>query len=785
MYRVAIIQNESEMLRSGYTNVILKLKAIPELSHYTFELFNVVNIRKLFQVGEYHLENFDSLIITTNATSDKTVLTTLREKKEIISNFISSGKGIFIASQKKLSTKNYQPDKDEGKTIFLPELYEFYTVERPKEEKDSGEGKISIYNNEENILLQFPKIITVERTTEHCKKNEFRQHFYRSRIIPKTNGAYQPIFVDTSYDNVNCRNLLMVNLVPQNRERIVISTIAIDWEFHEDLLTNLIIYITEGLPKVAFIDSAKKKQGDFDFLISSVKLSKIPYVVYDDIKNIKEELFNIHNSYIFSPKWEEADIGNFLKTINSHNNILHNKKSYIKVYYFKKINNFLTLTLYSNFSTIDLLIDNSILWIKSKFSGGMWEGSFWTSYDIITMLHDIGIDIKSYIIPILNDIKEHYKDYSYDGVLGATCGLFELIFLFNKHYPEELKKEGFTDNDVIEIFKWIFEKFDSQSLYDKQTMILTFNKYSKELFDNDNFIKYKEQYHKMFDYVSNWENTKEDQYAEIDICRNISLCIVYEKDNDINKLLSILAKKQEPSGRWTNTGRTAHVLIFLLKNYSYLINNFCIGVNIDDLIYNGIFYLRSKYDWKKTNWDDDIQATVRAIYAIGLYNKLFKYSTQDFFSILEIESDKIYSATVTHNVSESMRKLRHQLNEMLEQNELCANANVKSQKEIEELKKEIGEYEFFENFNIKEVKIAITIATITSSLLFIFIIYLVTKYHVNVIEEISKLDIISITVSVLCLVISIIVQNTIVKSDLIERKKIKQEKLIKKENKYG
>ena len=111
MYRVAVIQNESEMLRSGFTNVIPKLNGIKRLSQYSFELFNVVNILKLFQEGDSHLKHFDSLIITTNATSDKTVLTILQENKNFIVEFIASGKGIFIASQKKLSTSNFDPTR--------------------------------------------------------------------------------------------------------------------------------------------------------------------------------------------------------------------------------------------------------------------------------------------------------------------------------------------------------------------------------------------------------------------------------------------------------------------------------------------------------------------------------------------------------------------------------------------------------------------------------------------------------------------------------------------------
>lgn len=785
MYRVAIIQNESEMLRSGYANIILKLNRVERLSRYSFELFNVVNIQNLFTSGDNHLKNFDSLIITTNATSDKFVLTVLQQNKKSIEEFVSCGKGIFISSQKKLSTANFNPKGDEGKTKFLPDLYEFYTVERPKIEKDSGEGQISIYNNEDHILLQYPKKVTAEKTKEHCENNEFKKHLYRSHVIPNTNSSYIPIFVDTSYEEVPSRSLMMVNLVPHNSERIVISTIAIDWEFHENLLTNLISYITEGLPKVAFIGNANVKHGDFDFLLTSARLSKIAHETYDDVTTIKKELFLIHNTYIFSSEWDEQYISTFLRNINSSGiNTPVGKKSYVRVYYFKKIDNILTLTQYSNFSTIDLMIDSSILWINSKFSGGMWGNSFWITHDILIMMHDIGIDIETYITPIIKDVRKHYIEFSYDGVIGATSGLLELFFLLDSKYKSELITEGITTNDLKGMLSWVIEKFNSQAVYDAQTVILTLNKYHTEIFTNNQYNIDIKKYSEMLNIVCGSfysKNADIEKYSEIDLCRYISICLICRnKEHEIVKLLGILKKNQAPNGKWTNTGRTAHVLVFLLKNFSKLIGITNADINIDDMIYNGILYLRAEYNWESSNWGNDLQATAKAIHAIGLYNKQNKYSTQDFFKTLEVESDKIYSATVIHNVSESMRLLRHQSNDMLLKIETLIATNLKNQNEIEAHKQNIEVFELYENETVKEVIRARTVATICATLLIAFVSYLAVKHPASVLQELSQIDIAGISLGfVLGLVLTSVAQKTVFKSDLINRNKLKKNKLKK------
>ncbi len=782
MYRIAVIQNESEMLRSGFTNVIPKLQSIRKMSQYSFELFNIVNLQKLFQKGDSHLGHYDSLIITTNATSE-TVLAILRNNKADIEEFISNGKGIFIASQKKISTSNYDSKKDNGKTLFLPDLYEYYTVERPKVEKDSGIGEISIATEDQHILLQYPAEVTAEMTQFHCENNEFKKHVYRSHIVPQRSGSFVPIFIDTSYENISSRNLIMVNLVPQNGERIVISTIAIDWEFHENLLLNIITYITEGLPKVAFIDNASIRHGDFDFLLTSAKLSKIAHKVYGHPENIKKELLNIHNTYIFSPDWNETDIGSFIRSlIEQLPNRNYGSKSYVRVYYFKQIENILTLTQYSNFSTIDLITDSAVLWVNSLFPGRMWNNSFWTTHDILFMFHDLGVNIQTYVAPILKDIKHHYLDYSYDGVTGATCGLLELLFLFERLCPEELEREGIGRHDFHEMVNWLIDKFNSQSIYDKQTVVMTFEKYHQRLLNSEGFDV--NRYAEMRSNVcSNLPSAAGDRSepSETDLCRKIGIFMLCDnRTADIVELVSLLKRLQTPAGKWTNTGRTAHVLVFLLNGLSALLEICGSEAGIDEMIYNGVLFLRSEYDWRKANWNDEIQSTAKALQAIGLYNIHYKYSTQDFFKTLEIESDKIYSATVIHNVSESMRKLRQQTNEMILTIEQQSEHVRAITQELERQKETIESNDQYEHEIARQLLRSRTAAIVSSSLLVTFVFYLALLYPDRVLQEIRTVDLKGIILGfVVALLLTNAAQRILGKNEVLKNYRAKKKKRIK------
>lgn len=781
MYRVAVIQNESEMMRSGYTNIIPKLRNIKRMSSYSFEMFNVVNIHELFHDGENQLSKFDSLFISTNATSDKAVLNVFRDNKKHIEDFINNGKGVFVSSQKKLSTDMLDLQKDNGKTQFLPDLYEFYTVVRPKVEKDSGQGVISVFekvvanklNNDQHILLQHPQFVTAEETMRHCEKNEFQRHFYRSHLIPQVPDSYSPILIDTSYEDVKFRNLLMANSISHNGERVVISTIVIDWEFHEDLLTNVICYITEGLPKVAFIEKAGVKNGDFDFLLTTATLSKVPYEIYNDVSRIKKELYDIHNTYIFSPDWKEHDVSEFISKIGyAENGTSLKKPPYRRVYYFKRTDNELTLNQYSNFSTIDFMIDRAVLWLGSKFENAMWGGSFWTTYDVLMMMVGIGVDIDSYIYPAINDIKKHYKEGSYDGVMGATCGLLELIIQIEKNCGIKI-----TDMEIKEILGWIAKKYSSQSNFDKQIAVLSMDKLKSEIINRKEFEFDENKFAEMKNDVCNVFHTDFfglDSYTEMDICKNISVCILCgNRDRELAGLLDYLWKSQSPDGKWTSTARTAHVLVFLLKNLDVLKNKSLNSINIDDMIYNGILYLRSQYNWKLGNWDNDILATAKATQAIGLYNDLYKYSTQDFFNTLDTESDKIYSASVIRNVSDGMRKMRLDLADKQDSIVKLKDKSVEYQSKLDEFSNAIENYKSQEEFYLKEGKRVRVIAITSAGLLIGLVFSLAVKYTDVLWKILGEIDsLLSIIIAfVITWALTNAVEKNIQKSNLDKKSK--------------
>lgn len=673
MYRVAIILNESELLRSGYANVAPKLRKLSRLSQYTFDSFTVVNIKSLFEDTENSLKDYDSLVITTNATSDVSVLEVLRKNRPQISDFLDDGKGIFIASQKKLSTVSKDKSLQGGMTEFLPPYYDFCTMERPKTEWDSGIGHINTDNSSQgHLLLEYPESVSARMVTNRCKKNEFRRHFYRSHLIPETVGAYQPLLTDNLTDKDNARMLLIASQSPQKQERVVISTIAIDWEFHEHLLTNILVYITEGSPQVAFIKKPGINDGDYEFLLSNALLSKVPHIVYNNIADIPAKLRTVHCTYIFSPGWPESDIFSFLRNSNKPVALgTQIEKTYRIVYYFQRHEDLLTMTQHSNCSTVDLIIDRSASWLKSKFDNRMWGRSFWITHDILFMGASLDINISEFIKPVLQDIQEHYRDGSYDGVMGATCGLLELILLLHKYDQSEYEASGFGEEATHQICNWILNNVSSQTIDDQRTALLALSRQKNELIrihgiDDKSMSSVLEGVLEGMLRDIDRVDMASEHITEVELCRFIEACLMHGQDSSgrISKLLHGLSNRQATSGAWSNIGRTAHVLVFLLDNLDSLkVATDSSGdmARCENMIYNGVLYLRTSYDWDNANWNDDLQATAKASHAIGLGNKKYEYSTQEFLDTLKGESETIQSANLIRTLGNRLNTARNQV----------------------------------------------------------------------------------------------------------------------------
>jgi hypothetical protein len=227
-----------------------------------------------------------------------------------------------------------------------------------------------------------------------------------------------------------------------------------------------------------------------------------------------------------------------------------------------------------------------------------------------------------------------------------------LLDLFESADSSLYCQSGFTKTSVTDVCAWISENISSQSSNDKQTAYLTLRQVKRPAFAEDKMQELAEDiYHDI-----KLSDLSEDDATELDVCRYIAICLECDSSNLklIRGMLANLRKRQSPEGGWSNIGRTAHVLVFLLEHLKQLPAGKDLhsdGPKCEDMIYKGILFLRANYNWNTGNWDGDLQATAKAAHAIGLYNQLFKYTTQEFLNTIERESARMQSGELIKELS--------------------------------------------------------------------------------------------------------------------------------------
>lgn len=616
------------MQHSGYVDSVPKYRELFDTKfEMAFNRFSSVNIKNLFQEGENYLLDYDCLVIGTNATSDGNVYKVLQaaKNKELLHSYIQAGKGLLICSQKKLIADCVVDDYNVRKTNFLPDDYEYNVISRPREES-SSDGTVEKvkdeYNDTQSVILNIPYVITDEVVKNHCETNDFQKHYYRDFINPKNESSYFPLLVDANHGE---RNMLMV-ASPRNNEHIVISTMALDWAGHYELLENILRYLISGIPNLAFMSKKIEDDDIIKSLVAEAQYSKISYEIYNGISEVEEsQTRQYHSIFVFSSMYTEDEVTCFWDTIKP-------APEYGKVFHFRQIkgkyDDEIVVVCYSKSKQIDAQRREVLTWLASLYDNKLWDNSFWKTYDVILTFTMLNTSIAPYIKGVFDDIQSHYKDGSYDGVLAPTCGLLEILKIISSN-EEYLCQAPASKTMLNYTVNWLTKKFEKTSNYNKKFILRAFYKSDlmcelKKFFANDDEA-FKSELHR----IVTEDTVSIQDKSEVDLILDIETSLIYQKysSRDSQKIkkkikdcVDVILSTQQQNGRWDNNlGKTSRILLFLLEFRSELSQITNISKSLD----LGVKALRKSY--LQNNWDENIVSTSVAIRVLSLCDKMYRY----------------------------------------------------------------------------------------------------------------------------------------------------------------
>jgi hypothetical protein len=121
-----------------------------------------------------------------------------------------------------------------------------------------------------------------------------------------------------------------------------------------------------------------------------------------------------------------------------------------------------------------------------------------------------------------------------------------------------------------------------------------------------------------------------------------ALCIIPESQTFtharilvyLQKIEAALVARQDPFGNLANVSETAEVTSILLEGYDARTRIDPNTSTVAQVLTGGIQALYSHFDPHTYAWGDDLNATAKAMYAIGAYDRRFNFAINDFFADL-------------------------------------------------------------------------------------------------------------------------------------------------------
>ncbi|MFO1255743.1 MAG: hypothetical protein U1E37_08770 [Sphingomonadaceae bacterium] len=640
MYKVAILQSDREAIRAGYVEIAPTLAEQAELLDYAFRVFDTSNLSDLFGETSNDLMQFDSLIIGTNATSEQPIIQALQKERGKLAEFLSSGRGVYVGSQKKLSQRWSEQDTGLQTTGFLPDQLELCFVERPAAESDSGQGRIreaatppSVTATSSDLILHFPRTVKASHVETICATNRFRRHFYRSMLRPAYPACYDTLLHDEK--SGLRRNLLIASSGRTELARVVASTIVLDWELHTDLLVNIVRFITEGKPSFAFFHHGASAPGDYRYILDSARIAKLSHVCYNEsLPDPNDAVVRHHETLIFAPGWDEADVFAFRENLINADLKIANEVVRRRFYHVLAAEDGMPprLVQTTTISAVDRECDEGIAALKPRVKNGLWEASFWTTFDVLMLLQQRGGDASSFIDETIEAISAHLVSGSYDSVMPASCATLELRFACSVGSFGQSDKVCEFGAGWPETLTWIVRNFAKQSPYDQLTAALVIARLKRDpRFVVPAKVRGVEE-------IAQWRPSQTGT-SELDLIRALEFAaLTGPPSQQRSEMLDRLLEMQAANGAWADERRTGLVCDILARVIRGTIAVEEQRHSIDIALFKGVNFLRSLKLSGRT--DAEPLASALALRALDSFNRALPISTQDFLPEIGRSADE-------------------------------------------------------------------------------------------------------------------------------------------------
>jgi hypothetical protein len=574
-YRVAVVQNENELLRYSYADC----RHILTESDYSVSYFTAENIGEL----EQKLPDLNSLVIATNACNDDLIRQWFSGSGDkIMAQITNNNMGLFVLFQMALS--------DSRSTGHYPFLLNDYEVTGQKlVSGDKSAGEFLSRRHEKHLLMQHPYNIDIRNIQAHCLNNP---------NVPGLCWGYLKDYSATHYNNLIEYRVpggepvtLLVATGETSGSRIVVSSLVLDWQRHDELFTNCVTYVTEGPYPVALLRKRGEDSFEMDLAEHVLRDEKIPIAAHSLVSLDQWDGRSIlYGGVLLDPAWPVPDTDKFAVTLTS-------QADYPPVYFFGRLSSGQTYA--ANLSpenTYQAIARTAQLWLETQYRQGLWDNSFWATVDVLAFLVQMGIDTGPYRDVVMTQVSKHLQpDGSYDDVFGATCAAINVMSWLN-----------IKDDRYANALKWVQDRLPDQNLYNRATAVDLLTSISPDSIPQ---VEVQRVRRSILQNPEGWTPGLETirymrtliALGEFDIAQKHA-----------EKLRNAAAGKEE----WLTVFGAAETVGILLDIYKRAT---VVTPSVKKLLFSGLGYILDEYDRKSGSWRGQTAATAKAAYVLSKF----------------------------------------------------------------------------------------------------------------------------------------------------------------------
>ena len=302
-HRVALIQSQSEMAHYSYAD------AAPLLAHLNYRV-TLITAHDSDRLAAGLAGEYDAIILASNALNDKLIRQNFEaaETRSALRVFLKNGGGLLLLHQMGVANSG-SPVLD----ICPDEIPKIRLIARGNAEPAAGGALELAPGTVRHTLLTYPNSIDAEELQRQALD------------FPALRGLYWHYFEDVSpahwdslvVDSAPAQSRSLVFATKQSSEiRVVVSSLALDWQRQRTLFENLVRYVVEDRHNTALLSAATHPSTSFSYLIASLRSRRFPFRHYltgpdpaAELDELRRCIDNgVHATLLLAPYVQESEL---------------------------------------------------------------------------------------------------------------------------------------------------------------------------------------------------------------------------------------------------------------------------------------------------------------------------------------------------------------------------------------------------------------------------------------------------------------------------------------------